>query len=173
MAGSISAAAAHAAPEKILRLVLAAPVGFAGVRGMRFFRLITPGFLEPLLPTLASRTLVRGMLNIVYGSLRRPTTKDVEEFHAPVKLPGYTTAMRNLLHCFNWNASFPTLRIPLLTIVGSEDVLSPASDANRYGDDSVIIEGAGHVLFDEAPDKVNALLEEFFAPARETYITDS
>jgi pimeloyl-ACP methyl ester carboxylesterase len=163
MGAAISAAAALSSPERILRLVMIAPVGFAGVRGMKFFRLITPRFIEPLLPRLASRALVRTMLNIVYGSLRRPTQRDVDEFHAPVRLPGYTRAMRNLLHRFNWHAPFPQLSIPLLTIVGSEDVLSPSAEASRYGNNSVTVDGAGHVLFDEAPERINSLLAEFFA----------
>ena len=49
-----------------------------------------------------------------------------------------------------------------MTIVGSEDVLSPASDAGRYhGDPTVVIDGAGHVLFDEAPEVVNPVIDRF------------
>ncbi len=173
MGGGIAGAAAAAAPDKISQLVLAAPVGFAGLRGMKFFRFITPKFLEPIYPWLASRWLVRMMLNVVYGSLRRPSQKDVEEFHSPMSRP-YTTALRNLLHQFDWNAPFPRLSMPTLTIVGSEDVLSPASDVDRYVSDSgraVVVEDSGHVLFEEAPEMVNSLLAEFFEPLRGSYIT--
>ena len=171
MGAAISGAAASARPEKISRLALAAPVGFSGVRGMKFFRVITPKILDPLFPKLASRALVRMMLSIVYGSLRRPTQQDVEEFHAPVKLPGYTSALRNLLHRFNWKAPFPELSVPVLLILGNEDVLSPLSDAERYPAQSVVIEGAGHVLFEEAPEKMNGILSDFFAPLRDSYIS--
>lgn len=171
MGGAIAAAAADSRPDRISRLALAGPVGFFGVRGMKIFRAITPKILDPVFPKLASRALVRMMLNIVYGSLLRPSQRDVEEFHAPVKLPGYTQALRNLLHRFNWNAPFPDLSIPLLVILGSEDVLSPAIDADRYPVEPVLIEGSGHVLFEEAPEKVNAMLSEFFAAMRYSYIT--
>ena len=165
MGAAIAASAAASAPDRVTKLVMGAPVGFAGVRGMKLFRLITPKVMEPLLPTLASRSLVRFMLSIVYGSRRRASLRDIEEFHAPMKSPGYTVALRNLLHRFNWKAEFPRLSMPNLIIVGSEDILSPASDVGLYASDSgkaVIIEGAGHVLFDEAPEEINALLAKFF-----------
>jgi pimeloyl-ACP methyl ester carboxylesterase len=176
MGAAIVVAAAARCPHRFSKMVMAAPVGFAGVRGMTLFRAITPRFLEPVLPKVASRTLVRLMLSVVYGSLRRASMRDIEEFHAPVKLPGYTTALRNLLHRFDWCAPFPALSMPTLIIVGSEDVLSPAKEVDRYAGDTgqaVIIEGAGHVLFDEAPDEVNALLAEFFAELRGPYISAS
>jgi len=171
MGAAISGAAAHSRPDKISRLALAAPVGFSGVRGMKFFRAITPKFLEPVFPKIASRWFVRMMLNVVYGSLRRPTQEDVEQFHSPLSLPGSSRALRNLLHYFNWNAPFPKLSIPALIIVGDEDVLSPLSDLDAYPAQSVVVEGSGHVLFEEAPEKVNALLSEFFAPMRYSYIS--
>jgi pimeloyl-ACP methyl ester carboxylesterase len=80
------------------------------------------------------------------------------------------------LHRFDWNASYPGLTIPLLAIAGSEDILSPAVDIGRYAKKSgsaVVVEGAGHVLFDEAPQEVNALLTEFFSPMRPPYISGS
>jgi pimeloyl-ACP methyl ester carboxylesterase len=62
-----------------------------------------------------------------------------------------------------------------MTIVGSKDLLSLASDVGRYsgGDGSatsVIVEGAGHVLFDESPEIVNAEVARFFGGARAPYI---
>lgn len=178
MGAAIAVAAASKLENRVSRIVLAAPVGFAGVRLMSVFRAITPKFLEPALPALASQRLVRMMLSIVYGSLRRASMRDVEEFHAPIKSPGYTTALRNLLHQFDWHAPFPRLTIPWLTIVGSEDLLSPANDVGRYAGvngegRSVVIEGAGHVLFDEAPDEVNSLLAEFFSELRASYISST
>lgn len=176
MGAAIAVAVAAKSPQRVSRIVLAAPVGFAGVRYLRVLRAATPKAIEPLLPALASRRLVRMMLSVVYGSLRRASVRDVEEFHSPVLIPGYTSAMRSLLHRFEWRSRFPTLEMPWLTIVGSEDVLSPASDASRYkgeggSGEAVIIEGAGHVLFDEAPAEVNSLISDFFAGSRATYIS--
>ena len=72
-------------------------------------RLLTPRFAVPVLRLLATRRLIRVMLSVVYGSLRRASNQDVEEFYAPVELPGTIMAIRNLLHEFEWNAPFPRL----------------------------------------------------------------
>lgn len=176
MGAAIAGYVAEKSPGRVTALMLVAPVGYAGVKGMQFFRLITPSFALSIFPLLATRFLVRAMLSVVYGSLRRATTEDVEEFHAPAQTPGATTALRHLLHEFTWNRSFPDLSMPWMTIVGSEDVLSPASDIGRYAGKNreartLVIESAGHVIFDEAPEIVNAALCEFFTEHRPTYIS--
>ncbi|HEX6573422.1 MAG TPA: alpha/beta hydrolase [Gemmatimonadaceae bacterium] len=172
MGAAIAAQAAAAAPGRIDAVVLAAPVGFAGVRGMGLFRFITPAFALRIFPYLASRLLIRGMLAVVYGSLRRPTTRDVEEFYAPVKTSGGTAGLRHLLHKFEWHSPFPELAMPFMTILGSEDVLSPESDRDRYeGGELLVIRDAGHVLFDEAPDEINAALCRFFGSNTSPYIS--
>jgi pimeloyl-ACP methyl ester carboxylesterase len=178
MGAAIAAHAANVVPERVTTIVLAAPVGFAGVRGMGLVRFLTPAFALSIFPLLATRLLIRGMLAVVYGSLRRPTSEDVEEFHAPTRTPGATTALRHLLHEFEWNGPFPALPMPLMTIVGSEDILSPQADLARYtggtrDNASLVIEGAGHVLFDEAPEIVNAALCEFFTAHHEAYISNT
>ena len=64
------------------------------------------------------------------------------------------------------------MRTPVMTIFGSEDVLSPASDAGRYEPaEAVIVEGAGHVLFDEAPDLTGSALCKFFSAHCAPYIS--
>jgi pimeloyl-ACP methyl ester carboxylesterase len=172
MGAAIAAQVAVRTPRRVTGLVLVAPVGFAGVRGMCLFRLLTPQFAIPIVRRLAARPLIRMMLAVVYGSLRRASNQDVEEFYAPVRMPGTTRALRHLLHVFEWNANFPTLEVPYMCIFGSEDILSPSGDAPRYGGmRTVIIEGSGHVIFDEAPEIVNREMAEFFAPRGAPYIS--
>lgn len=175
MGAAIAAQAAALAPERVACLVLAAPVGFAGVKGMALFRALTPKFAIPILPKLATRGLIRVMLRVVYGSIRGASERDVLEFLAPNVFPDFTRALRHLLHEFEWNAPFPELHVPWMTISGSEDLLSPAADLSRYSGPggsarSVVVERAGHVLFDEAPQIVNAELARFFGGARVPYI---
>lgn len=170
MGAAIVAQAAERSPNRVSRIVLVAPVGFAGVPGMWLLRALTPSFSIPLLRSLAGRPVFRAILSLVYGSLRRASDRDVEEFYAPTQFPDFTRALRHLLHEFTWDAPFPKLRLPLLTIVGSKDFLSRPRDAGRYrgtepGSAPFIVEGAGHVIFDEAPESVNAALANFFKPA--------
>ena len=164
MGGSIAAHAAARAPDRVSGLALVAPVGFAGVPGMGLFRALTPAPLVPLLRELPTRFVVRTMLRLVYGDLRGPDARDVEELRAPSRFPEYTTALRHLLHEFEWEAEFPRLAVPQIVIAGTRDHLSPAKDAQRYGegDALVVVEGAGHVLFSEAPRVINETLGRFF-----------
>ena len=171
MGAAVGIELADAEPERVASLVVAAPVGFAGVPGMRFFRLITPRFSLALLQLLASRLLIRAMLSIVYGSIRRASSRDVEEFYGPTRLPGFVRSLRYLLHEFDWERPLPVVSMPIMTVFGSEDVLSPASDAPRYrGEPTIIIEGAAHVLFDEAPETVNSAITGFLSS--QVYISD-
>lgn len=173
MGASVAAHAAAAIPDRVSGLALVAPVGFDGVRGMSLFRALTPMPVVPFLPRIASRTVVKTMLDIVYGELRGPGARDVDEFRAPTQFPEFTRALRHLLHVFDWNRPFPRLAVPHFVIAGTKDHLSPARVASRYSDrDPLVIEGAGHVLFSEAPDAVNAALISFFrSPARHGYIS--
>lgn len=162
MGAAVATELAAVEPQRVSSLVIAAPVGFAGVKGMGVFRFITPGFALPILQMLTSRTLIRAMLAVVYGSIRKASERDVAEFYAPTRLPGFVRSMRYLLHEFDWERPFPVLRIPTMTVFGSEDVLSPAHDASRYGGKpTIIVEGAGHVLFDEAPEILNGAIAGF------------
>ena len=166
MGAAMVAEAAAAAPEKISKVILVAPVGFAGVPGMWFFRAITPSFAVPLLRLLAGRPLFRMILAMVYGSLRRVKERDVEEFYAPTQFPDFTRALRNLLHEFTWDAPFPRIPMPLLAIAGSKDILSRERDLGRHKSDrsetrTLIVQRAGHVILDEAPETVNTAIASF------------
>jgi len=172
MGASIAVHLARVEPNRVDALVLAAPVGFAGVKGMRLFRLATPKFALPLLRLLTTRLLIRAMLSIVYGSIRRASNQDIDEFFEPMRVPGLIESLRYLLHEFDWWREFPPLEMPVMTIVGDEDVVSPSIDAERYmGDPTVVVRGAGHVLFDEAPEIVNPAIERFLSSC--VYISSS
>ena len=62
--------------------------------------------------------------------------------------------------------------MPYVSIHGSEDVLAPPGDAPGDGAiRALIIDGSGHVLFDEAPEIVNRVIAEFFAGTGAPYIS--
>jgi pimeloyl-ACP methyl ester carboxylesterase len=167
MGAAIAAHVAVAAPDRVESLVMVAPVGFAGVRGLSFFKLITSRPVMPIIPMLARRTLVRRMLSVVYGNMRPVSEKDVDEFWAPTQFPSFLYAMRHLLHAFSWNEPFPELSLPYMTMVGSRDVLCDPADITRYAGangsaPTIVIPEVGHVVFDENPELVNGILMSFF-----------
>lgn len=172
MGAAVAADAAAAFPDRVSGLVLAAPVGFAGVRGMTLFRLLSPEVLVSVLPCLVTPFIVRVMLRVLYGSLKRPTERDIRELHAPGAFPEFSAALRLLLHEFDWSAPYPRLGVPTLAIAGSEDILSPPDDIGRYAERTVVVKGAGHVLFLESPAAVNHEIASFFGAAAPPYISN-
>lgn len=171
MGGAIAGDVAASVPDRVAAVAFVAPVGFAGVEGLGLFKLITNSLIEPVLPHLARRALVKIMLGMVYAGMHPVTEKDVDEFWAPTQFPEFSRSLRKLLHNFNWNQPFPKLSMPWITIVGEKDHLCRVRDVSRYaGDDAkaptVVIPGVGHVVFDENPEMVNGTLMAFFGVRR-------
>lgn len=165
-----AALAAHVAaelPERVLKVVLVSTVGFDGVPGLNLFQSTTPASAIPILPRIATRAVLRIMLNGVYGKLRPFTARDVDEYWAPTQFPGFTRAMRHLLHEFPWTAAFPMLTMPCLVITGASDHLARRGTVEARvrvcpSMELMVVPGAGHVVFDEAPDLVNSAMVDFF-----------
>jgi len=166
-----SALAAHYAfvePHRVRALVMVSPVGFSGIPGLRLLRTITPSPITPIAPRIASRSLVKALLRTVNGKLRPITARDVDEYWAPTQFPEFTRAMRHLLHEFNWRAPFVPLPVPTLLISGTHDRLMLSRHAESYTRampqmEHLVVQDAGHVVYDEAAPVVNAALIEFFS----------
>jgi pimeloyl-ACP methyl ester carboxylesterase len=175
MGGALAGHVAATAPDRVESVVFAAPVGFAGVRGLELLRLATSRPVAPLLPSLAGREIVKMMLKTLYGHVRPISEKDVDEFWAPTQFPSFARALRELLHTFDWERPFPELSMPWMTMVGSRDRLCDPRDIGRYaGRDgkhaTVVLPDVGHVLFDENPELVNGLLMSFFGGLQEAVV---
>lgn len=171
MGAAIAGEVAARMNDRIFGVAFVAPVGFSGVKGMRLFRAITPRVAIPLLPLLARRGLIRAMLGVVYGSLRGATENDIDQFWAQTRFPGFTRALRHLLHEFTWKSRLQSFTSPLLVIVGTEDLLSPPDELSLFSEAtgpmrSIVIGRAGHVILDESPALVNRALIDFFESAR-------
>jgi len=166
MGAALAAHVASAVPGRVTSLVLVSAVGFDGVPGLSAFQSITSGPLIPVLPKVATRSVLRLMLRGVYGKLRTFTERDVDEYWAPTQFPEFTRAMRHLLHEFTWRAPFPELDLPCLVISGTLDHLArgetvEAVARSRPGMQMLTVPDAGHVVFDEAPEVVNAAIVDF------------
>lgn len=170
LGGLVAVRVALAAPRRVRRLALLDPVGFGRVRLVGIARLL-PAALAPLLPRLAGRRWLFALaLRSAYGSLARPSARDVDEYFVPASDPAFVRSLWSLLREVDWRKLAPTdvrrLAMPLLVVFGSEDRLilprgveSLASEAPMAR--TVLIPGAGHACAEEAPDEVNAVLAEF------------
>lgn len=168
MGAALAAHAALAYPERVRAVVMVSPVGFTGVPALNAIRLMTPQWITPFLARFVTRTVIRMILRMVNGKLRRITKRDIDEYWAPTQFPEFTIAMRHLLHEFTWRAPFEPLAVPCLLISGTEDHLMPRTDDHSYRRAMpdlrhLEVEGAGHVVFDEAASLVNKALVDFLA----------
>ena len=173
MGASIVARVAERIPDRISGVAMLSPVGFSGVPGMSLIRAVTPRFIVPVLQRLATRFVIWAMVAVACRA-RRPTTRDVDEFHAPTQFPEFIPALRENLHRYCWRMNFPRLAVPRMVIVGEKDHLSSVRNARAWSGSSgpMVVAGAGHMLLDEKPGQVNRALVEFFrAPARPGYIS--
>jgi pimeloyl-ACP methyl ester carboxylesterase len=154
-------------PAKVRALVLVSPVGHDGVKFLRLYKSLTPGFLRPILPSLCTRTAIRVTLHRVYGKLRRFSERDVQEFHAPCQFREFAIAQRDSLHAFDWRqpVTGPVV-LPALLIRGTDDHLVRGDSISDYeraipGIEVIAIRGAGHIVPEEADRQVNSALVAF------------
>jgi 2-succinyl-6-hydroxy-2,4-cyclohexadiene-1-carboxylate synthase len=167
MGAALAAHYALANPHRVRALVMVSPVGFAGIPGLAAMRIVTPSALTRLVPRVASRSLVRFLLWGVNGKLRSVTERDIDEYWAPTQFPEFTEAMRHLLHEFSWSEPFRRLPMPCLLISGTRDRLMLTAHIDMYRRampelEHIVVQDAGHVVYDEAAPIVNAAMIEFF-----------
>jgi pimeloyl-ACP methyl ester carboxylesterase len=94
----------------------------------------------------------------------------VDEYWAPAQFRAFPLAMRQLLHAFDWGAvagvDLARLEAPALVMFGTRDRFVRPLQAERLAallpdGQCELIEGAGHVIPEEAPEQVNAAVLRF------------
>lgn len=155
-------------PERIGRLVLAAPVGLTNIPLQRIARLLTPRFTTRASRMLTPRWLTSFLVHYAYGEPRRVTDQIVEQYWAPTQFPNYYRATRALLHRVDWRPFdanvLARVSVPTLVILGSADRLIPGAETGARairGAIIVKIEGGGHLGIEERPQEFNAALLRF------------
>jgi pimeloyl-ACP methyl ester carboxylesterase len=168
MGGPICARAAVLAPDRVSGLALLAPAGFGTEWDLRILRALTPRALTPLLPHIVGRWMVALVFRAVYGTIYRPTRRDIDEYWAPSQLHGFFRAMWDLLHRFDWDAGldcgFGHISAPTTIIDGKRDNLVIRRWVRRYAEvvpaaTLRIVEDCGHVVPEEVPDLVATAIE--------------
>ncbi|HET7553704.1 MAG TPA: alpha/beta hydrolase [Gemmatimonadaceae bacterium] len=169
LGGLIAAHVALQEPERVKRLALLDPVGFGRVRLVGLAQLF-PTAMGAMLPRIAGRWAFGLALHCAYGSLGKPTARDVDEYFAPARDPAFVQTLWAQLHEVDWRLltadELSRLTMPLLVIFGCKDRLVSPRNAERLVREApdgraIFIEGAGHASPEEAPDEVNAALVEF------------
>lgn len=163
LGGGIALQLARDAPARVDRLALWGPVGFGCTRLVHVGAML-PVESAPALQKLVTPWVVRGALEIIFGSSRHPTDEEVQQYFAPVPTEGFARAQIELLRNVNWDPISTQDREkvtqPVLLLTGTEDRLVPLrclADAAETLPDCHLhtLPGAGHGSNETHPDEVN------------------
>lgn len=163
MGGSIVVRAAVQEPDRVAGLVLLAPVGFGVIPRTRLLRWLTPPALDPLLPFLATRAVIDVGIRTSWGTLGRPTARDIDEYWAPSADPDFARASRLVAHAFEWAPTNPAdlarVACPVHAIIGTRDNLVPGAHLRAQGHRFARfrldeVPDVGHLPAEEVPDLV-------------------
>ena len=167
MAGKIAVQVAFDAPERVSRLVLFGAVGFGLIPPWRVLAPALPTLPGAMPTLLVPRLLVAIVQRRVYGKLGWFTERDVDEYWAPTQFPSVVRAQLQMLREFQWalwtEQELRALATPTHLIHGTRDRTVRTAHVERLaaalpnGRLTWIVDG-GHVVMEEVPDRVNALL---------------
>jgi pimeloyl-ACP methyl ester carboxylesterase len=168
-------ATAMAAQGRATRLALFGPVGFGDVTPATAFAPLIPEFAGELATHLVPRQAVELVQRRVHGKLGWFTERDVDEYWAPTQFPAIVRAQVQMLREFSWEpltpAELAAVEVETVVIFGTADkTVKPTKAAERVAGlphgRIEWIEGGGHVVMEEIPDRINPLLVEFLAAGR-------
>lgn len=170
MGGRIAWSFAAAQPERVARLVLMAPDGFASP-GIDYNRSPRVPLLMQALPYTLPRFMVRGGMAPAYADPAALTDGLVERYHAMMVAPGVRRAILDRMGQHILVPPEPLLALiqaPTLLLWGEQDRMVPVTNAEDYlrvmpDARRVVLPNIGHVPMEEAPVEVVRVLREFLA----------
>jgi len=175
MGGRIAAELAIRHPERVVSLVLFGAVGFGDAPAVASLAPRLPGPTGSLTTLLSQRWIVALGKAYSYGCRAAIAQEDIDAYWAATQFPAFVPALHRVLAEFDWRALTPAqlsaIRAPTLVVFGTRDrMVSPRRVASRVAalrDGRLhLVQDAGHVANEEAPDEVNPLLVEFLSSAR-------
>ncbi len=145
-------------PDRVNRLVLISPDGFASP-GFEYGRKPSLPLTLRLLPFILPKALLRMSLAPAYGDPRRLRAATVTRYRDLMLAPGVRRAMLARMAQVMLEDPVPLLRriqAPTLLLWGEKDAMIPPRNAAEYARAMprarlVMLPGLGHVPFEEAP----------------------
>src|SRR5579862_4740132 len=169
MGGRIALQVALLHPHRVSQLALFGPVGFGDVSQRRALAPFVPPLPGALPALLVPRRVVEIVQRRVHGKLGWFSERDIDEYWAPTQFPDTVRAQLQMLREFDWMPLgadiLAGICVPALVVFGTLDrvvhpehvaELTAAMPAGRL----CWIDGGGHVVMEEVPDRVNTLLLE-------------
>ncbi len=174
MAGKIAVRIALDMPERVSQLLLYGPVGFGLIPPWHVLARPLPVPPGELIAKFVPRSLVAVVQRRVYGKLGWFTERDVDEYWAPTQFPAVVRAQFQMLREFAWSlwdeATLKRLHTPTHVIFGTRDrTVRPRSAAALAAHlpqgRLTWIQDGGHVVMEEAAERINAMLATDLASA--------
>lgn len=172
--GAVAMMAAALAPQRFRRLVLVAPVNPWSGRGKRLAPILSSPAIAPAFLVFAPQAgiLPELWLRRLYGDTRRMRPGTIEGYLKPLRRPGAYHYAMTILQTWNHDVdeltrALPRIaHIPTLLVWGSVDKAVYPSSAVRLKEQFrdcrlVMIEGVGHLPYEEVPDEFNRVVAEF------------
>lgn len=171
LGGAIAIAIAARLPDRVDRIVLIDAAGYNFAPADRPLLLRLAGAIPaPVLEALPVRPMVKLGLLQVFHDDALVTPDKVAEYVAPMRRPGASAALHQLLLGTD-DLHFPgvirEVRAPTLIVWGRYDTWIPPRDAERFAADipgaRVVTTETGHMPQEERPAETAALIEEFLS----------
>src|SRR5690606_18669057 len=151
------------------------PVGFGSLPPWKVLSPIAPTLPGDLPSKLITRRMVAFFQRRVQGKLGWFSERDVDEYWAPTQFPDVVRAQVRMLNEFDW-APWTTQRLGQLTVptrvvFGTRDrTVRPVHAAELVAaiPDGRLewIEDGGHVVMEEVPDRINAMVLQALGSSR-------
>lgn len=167
--GGFALAYAQRHPDRVSRLALLAPSGLDERDPVLWEALKLPIAGELLTSLGAGRSATESSLRGLLVNQGRITAELVDAAWAPTTRDTNRRSVYRLERGLDWReteAAMPATRQPVLVLWGRQDTILPAAQAARFGRllphaETTVLDGCGHALTLDCPDRVNPLLEEF------------
>ena len=161
-------------PERVSRLVLVAPDGFASA-GFEYGEAPEVGPVTHAMRFALPRFLVRQNLVASYGDPDRLEDETVQRYYDLLRAPGARLALIHRMEQTVLTDPRPLLEQieqPVLLLWGEEDRLIPVSNAQDYLDhlpnaERAVLDGVGHLPQEETPQRSLEPVAAFLAPLKE------
>jgi len=177
--GAVAMMAAALAPERILRLILVAPVNPWSAHGRLMAALLSNRLIAPIFLRAAPHFQIAHSLVLrrLYGDTARIRPGTLEGYSAPLAMAGAFEYGLSALR--SWVRDLRELRsmlpriahIPTLLIWGKLDAAVDPVSAARLRESFedcrlVIFEGVGHLPYEEVPEQFNSTVIEFLLASK-------
>ncbi len=149
-------AAAH--PDRVDKLILISPDGFAS-HGLEYGKRPDVPFTVKLMRYVLPKSLLRMNLKVAYADPSRLTDATVQRYYDLLLAPGVrdaTIARMGQVVLQNPEKVLPKINAPTLLLWGRQDKMIPVDNAADYArliphSKTVILDNLGHVPFEEDP----------------------